>query len=151
MSSGERTVILGPSEGQVESVLDMPFRFVVEGPATRNAYAVVEITLAKPGDGAPQHTHEKEDEGFYVLEGEVEILVGDRTIVGTPGAFVHVPNGMVHAFAYAGKTPGRFLHFISPAGFEQFFKEIAGPPDMDKLNAIAPKYGLEIVGPVPGQ
>ena len=149
MSSGDRTIILGPGEGQIESVLDLRFRFVVEGPDTRNAYAVVEITVAKPGDGAPQHIHKEEDEAFYVLEGEVKILVGDRTIVGTPGTFVHIPNGMVHAYAHAGKTPGRFLVFISPAGFEQFFKEVAGPPDMDKVNAVAQKYGMEIVGPVP--
>ena len=86
---------------------------------------------------------------FYVLEGELNIRVGERTVTATAGAFVLVPRGTVHTFANAGTASAKLLILISPAGFEQFFEEIAGPPDLAKIMALAPKYHLEIVGPPP--
>ena len=98
-------------------------------------------------DGPPLHVHKAEDEAFYVLEGELRVQVGERIIHGTAGAFVFIPKGTAHTFAKAGTEPARMLVIISPAGFEQFFEEVGGPPDMDKIMAAAERYGFEVVGP----
>ena len=94
------------------------------------------------GGGPPQHIHKAEEEGFYVLEGEVNIKIGDRTIVGTAGSFVVIPRGTVHTFWNAGSKPSKLLVIFSPPGFEQFFFE-AGDEELD----IAKKYNIEVVGP----
>lgn len=82
-----------------------------------------------------------------MLEGELTVLVGERTVTATAGAFVLVPRGTAHTFSKAGTASAKLLIIISPAGFEQFFEEIAGPSDLEKIMALAPKYHLEIVGP----
>jgi len=61
------------------------------------------------------------------LEGTLNILVGERTVTATAGAFILVPRGTVHTFSNGGSAPAKVLVIISPAGFEQFFEEIAGP------------------------
>jgi glyoxylate utilization-related uncharacterized protein len=85
------------------------------------------------------------------LEGELNVLVGDRTVTATTGAFVLVPRGTVHTFSKPGQHQPKYWFTISPAGFEKFFEEIAGLPDLEKIKALAPKYNLEIVGPSAGE
>ena len=70
-------------------------------------------------------------------------------MTATTWAFVLVPRGTVHTFSKAGTASAKILVIISPAGFEKFFEEIAGPPDLEKIKALAPKYNLEIVEPTP--
>ena len=115
----------------------------------------MEIELV--GDGPPQHIHKKEDEAFYVLEGEVNVLMGTRTITATAGSFVLIPRGMVHAWCRNGQEPAKLLAIINPAGFELFFDEAVDLDVTDtdayiaKANALAEKYNMEIVGPPMGQ
>ncbi len=109
----------------------------------------VEIT----GDGPPQHIHKTEDEAFYVLEGEVKFLLGETTAIATAGSFVLVPRGTVHAWCRAGQAPAKLLAIISPPGFEQFFNEAVDADVTDteayvaKVEALAEKYNMEVVGP----
>src|SRR4030066_13732 len=113
--------------------------------------------LALPHNGPPPHIHHREDESFYVLDGNFSFLRGDRTIEAGPGFFRRVPKGTVHRYDNVGTKPGKGLVILTPAGFEKFFAEIGkpvasligptGPPDSDsiaQLLAIAPKYGLEV-------
>jgi hypothetical protein len=85
---------------------------------------------------------------------------GRAGVVGA-GTFVNIPKGTLHTFRNAGTTPARFLGMVAPGGFEGFFAEVgepardessppAGPPDVEKVMAIAPKYSLEIPPP-PGE
>jgi quercetin dioxygenase-like cupin family protein len=142
-----KTIVLGPNEGKAVNVAGMPMKLLLEDKDSRRHYSIVEITVA--AEGAPQHWHHEEDEGFYVLEGELKLLVGKEVMVVGPGSFAFVPKGIVHAFSNAGATPARFLHTISPAGFEHFFEDISGLTlaDMDKITQVAKRYGLEFVGP----
>ncbi len=76
-----------------------------------------------------------------------------------PGSFVHLPKGVLHSYENAGTGPARFLTLMVPAGLEKFFEEVgkpgtdlSSPPpfkeeDIDKLLAVAPKYGVEIPPP----
>ena len=119
---------------------------------TGGAYSVLEVLLE--GDGPPQHIHKTEDEAFYVLEGELTILLGDRTFTPTTGSFVFIRRGTVHAWARTGEQPVKILAIIAPAGLEQFFAEAVdtgGASTTDEFvaqaEALAEKYNMEIVGP----
>ena len=100
-----------------------------------------------PGAGTPLHTHHREDEALYVLEGEHEIQCGDQMVRAGPGLFVFAPRGIPHRLTNVSTGPGKVLVVVSPAGFEGFWEELsqlAPPPDMEKIVAIAKKYELEI-------
>ena len=80
--------------------------------------------------------------------------IGERTMQAISGSFAFVPRGTVHTFSNPGSKPAKVLVIVSPAGFEKAFEEMAEvaprgdqPPDMEKLLAIAKKYGLKIVAP----
>lgn len=112
------------------------------------------------GMAVPLHTHEREDEAWYLLEGEVTFQVGDRTIDASAGAFAFVPRGTPHGFCVRSKT-ARFLDIRTPAGFEDFFRACGEEPLADGLQPperanperiaeVAPQFGMQIVGPPPG-
>ena len=149
MSFRQDGVVLGAGEGKTISVLGNPYTYKAAKEKTRGAYALIEHTVA--GDGPPPHIHATEEEAFYVLEGELNVVVGETTATVTAGAFVLVPRGTVHTYSKAGTAAAKVLVIISPAGFEKFFEEIAGPPDLGKIKALASKYNLEIVEPGSGQ
>lgn len=114
---------------------------------------------APAGSTTPYHLHRNEDESFYVLEGEVTFVTEDRRIQGRPGSFVFLPRDVPHGLR-VGASPARYLVLTTPGGFEGFVMEMgepaprralppAAPPDMAKLTALAAKYGIEILGPLP--
>ena len=88
--------------------------------------AAVEI-LAVPGGGPPPHVHANEDEMWFVLDGEFEVLQGEETLRLTAGGFAFVPRGTLHRFENVSDTPSRVLVVFTPGGFEDFFFE-AGLP-----------------------
>ncbi len=96
-----------------------------------------------------------EDESFYVLEGEYEFLDKDRTIRASVGSLIYVSRGNLHTYKNVGEGVGRMLVSQTPGGsHERFFEELAGnptappvsrdSPDVEKVAAIAAKYGIEI-------
>jgi len=116
---------------------------------TEGAFTVIETTTP-PHAGPPPHVHEREDESFYVLEGEFEFHVGRSSTRAQAGAFVMAPRGLPHRFQNVGETPGKLLIVCQPAGFEKFVEEFATlptdqPPDMEKAVAIGKKYGISFV------
>jgi mannose-6-phosphate isomerase-like protein (cupin superfamily) len=132
---------------------------------TGGQYTLVEI-LAPEGYPGVLHVHHHEDEGFWILEGELTFYVGDQTIKAHPGSFLFGPRDVPHAFT-VDSGPARLLFVLSPAGFEDLIREMGepareltippqpdAPPDeaeMERMMAIAAKYGGEILGPPPGQ
>ena len=120
---------------------------------------VVDFTVP-PGEESPWHVHYAEDESFYVVEGELEVIVGsDRLRLG-PGDFAFGPRGIPHGFRAVSTTPVRVLLITVGGGFSDFVAEVSRPapegtrpapaePDMEKLVAAARKYGMEIFGPLP--
>jgi mannose-6-phosphate isomerase-like protein (cupin superfamily) len=65
------------------------------------------------------HVHGDEDDAFYVLEGELTFLLGDREVVAPPGTFVLVPPGVRHGFRNDGTVAVRMLNIHAPAGFDR--------------------------------
>ncbi|GAB3557892.1 quercetin dioxygenase-like cupin family protein [Actinopolyspora lacussalsi] len=80
-----------------------------------------------PGGGPPMHNHTYEDEAFYIVEGELEIYIGDQTVIGRSGDFVFIPRNTMHGFRNKGLHTARQLLIFTPGGFERFFLETGRP------------------------
>jgi quercetin dioxygenase-like cupin family protein len=144
-----RPVILAPDEGIRLDVLGEAITLLISGRQTGGAFNVLSET-SPPGGGTPLHTHRKEDEALYVLDGEYEIQCGDRTIRAGRGSFVFAPRGIPHKLTNVSAGPSTVLGIAAPAGFEGFFEEVsrlAPPPGIDEIKAIAKKYAVEIHAP----
>lgn len=159
MSAPAHPLLLSAGEGPAFSAVGDVYRFLATGEQTGGAYALCEARVL-PGGGPPPHIHHREDESFFILEGEVTFLLGDRKVVAKPGSFVQGPRGIPHAFKNESGAPARMLVHVSPPGFEQFMAEFATPvasfdsppvpvtpADIAKLLAVAPKFGIEILPP----
>ena len=151
MSAKDGNMVLGPGEGKMIPVPGHKITHKVSGADTDGAYSLLEVEL--DGDGPPQHIHKTEDEAVYVLEGEINVLLGERTIRMKAGAFVLIRRGTVHAFSRVDEKPAKVLAIFTPAGFEKFFDEAVDLDVTDteayvaKGKALAKKYNMEIVGP----
>jgi quercetin dioxygenase-like cupin family protein len=106
----------------------------LSGEDTGGAYCLLEIGLA-PGMMVPRHTHTREDETYYVLAGELEVIVGDEASILRPGDSFMAPRNVPHQLRNSGNVENHYLIIFSPAGFEGFLRATAIPaPD----NAAAP-------------
>jgi quercetin dioxygenase-like cupin family protein len=134
----------------------------VTGQDTNGAFALSELT-AQPEFAPPPHIHHREDESFYILEGQFEFLDNDRIFTAGAGAFIYLPKGRLHMHRAAGGAPARALVLVTPAGIEKFIEEAGVPatdvssvppppemPELERIVALAQKYGVE-VPPPPGQ
>jgi len=145
-------IVLSPDEGERVELGGLGVRFMIEEAQSGETFALVEHPIGPRVLAAPLHTHEREDEYTYVLEGEVGVQVGDEVRIARPGDLVFKPRDVPHAFWNAGDAPARALEIISPAGFERYFAEIApllppnhtGPPDLEALGAVMAKYRLDM-------
>ena len=147
--------VLGPNEGEAVQLLKLGVRFMIDGETTDRAFSLVEHPLPPRALGSPVHTHRNEDEYSYVLEGRVGVQLGDDVIEAGPGELVFKPRGVAHAFWNAGDEPARLLEVISPAGFENYFRELApllAAADRDEaaIGEVVARYDLDIdFGTVP--
>jgi quercetin dioxygenase-like cupin family protein len=161
MSSASRPVVCKPAEGRTVAVVGDVYRFLATGEDTNGKYALWEAVVP-PGGGPPPHVHSREEEGFYVLEGEITFLVGDQRLVASAGTFANMPVGTLHSFKNETDRPARMLISVAPAGLEKMFFEVgqpvpegvqtAPPPtreEIEKLLSVAPRYGIEIKLPQP--
>ena len=143
-------------EGRTIAVVGDVYRFLATGEDTDGKYAMWEA-IVPPGGGPPPHVHSREEEGFYILEGEITVHIGDKRIVTTAGMFANMPVGAPHSFKNESDKPAKMLITVAPAGLEQMFFEVGVPlaegattalqpkkEEIEKLLAIAPRYGVEI-------
>jgi quercetin dioxygenase-like cupin family protein len=106
----------------------------LSGTDTGGAYCLLEVSLA-PGMAVPLHTHTREDEVYFLLAGELEVTVGEKTFVLRPGDTLLAPRDIPHKLRNSGDTTNHYLLIFSPSGFEEFIMATAVPaPD----NAVAP-------------
>jgi mannose-6-phosphate isomerase-like protein (cupin superfamily) len=140
--------VLHPGEGESVNLLALGVRFMIDGRSTDGRFSLVEHPLPARSLGAPMHTHRNEDEYSYVLEGRIGLQLGDETLDAGPGDLVFKPRGVPHTFWNATEEPARLLELISPAGFEDYFAEMApllanGVRDDAAIDAVRDRYGLD--------
>ena len=106
----------------------------LSGADTGGAYCLLDVGLA-PGMMVPRHTHTREDEVYYVLKGELEVIVGDEVFNLRTGDTLMAPRDIPHRLRNSGNVENHYLLMFSPSGFEEFLMATAVPaPD----NAAAP-------------
>jgi quercetin dioxygenase-like cupin family protein len=136
--------------------LNLPTVIHASAKTTNGVFGLVEHSSMHPGFATPYHVHHREDEAFYVIDGEVAfVLDGNWKRVG-PGSYVYGPREIPHGFRIVSVAPARMLILCTPGGFENFVEELAQPldgqptpPDMPKLVAAAARAGIDILGPLP--
>ncbi|TIL36277.1 cupin domain-containing protein [Mesorhizobium sp.] len=143
-----------PAAGSTLNVLGITHIYKATGAETAGSFSLWE-SVVPPGAATPPHTHAREDDGFYVLSGELVIeFEGDsapRRVA--PGGFFFGARGRRHAVRNDADKPARVLVFCAPScGLDQMFAEMdaataAGMPEMAKVVAIAAKYGVTIDAP----
>jgi quercetin dioxygenase-like cupin family protein len=142
------------------------YTILVSGADTAGRYTLIDMHVP-PGGGPPPHRHDFE-EMFTVLDGEIELTFRGVSATAKAGETINVPANAPHVFRNVSERPARLLCLCSPAGQEEFFKEVGvpvahrteGPPALDdaatgafiaKAVALAPKYRTELLlgGPKP--
>jgi quercetin dioxygenase-like cupin family protein len=146
--------VLAPGAGRS---LDMgPFRMSVKAEgsgAGGPSFSLLEAD-EPPGFGPPMHVHDDAGEAFYVLAGEYLVFIDGREHHCPAGSFVFVPPGVEHGFR-VGSVQSRKLNVYVPAAMVGYFDELAAAqaasatPDDDALTALAARYSMRVVGPVP--
>ncbi len=156
-----KLLIMAPNDGERLNVVGDIVTIKATGADTRNSYSLLMINTP-PGGGAPMHYHTREDEAFFVLEGEYELVMEEKIYPLKPGTFAYVPRETVATYRNAGSTWGRLLVLCAPAGHEEFMRALgqplaadevpapAGPPTPEQaafLIGTAAKYGVVILPP----
>ncbi|APW61946.1 cupin domain-containing protein [Paludisphaera borealis] len=150
---------IASGDATVYSVVGDRYTYLVTGAQTAGGCFMFEAYVP-PGNGSPPHVHHREDETFYVVEGEFEVIVDGAPIRLSRGEFLFARRDVPHNFRNVGAEPGKLIITVTPAGLEDFFAEIGTklssrdeapvpptPEDVARLLAAAPRYGLEILGP----
>jgi mannose-6-phosphate isomerase-like protein (cupin superfamily) len=143
------------NEGRTIAVVGDVYRFLATGEDTDGKYAMWEA-IVPPGGGPPPHVHSREEEGFYILEGEITLHIGDKRFVARAGMFANIPVGTPHSFKNERNQSAKMLITVAPAGLEQMFFETGVPvsqgatiapattkEEIDTLFKVAPAYGIE--------
>lgn len=156
MSFDPRGYALAEGDGEPWWFLDSRMTLKATGEQTHGAFTLLEWQAAA-GFGPPRHVHRREDEAFYVLDGEMRVECDGRTWELGPGGFVLLPRGLEHCFVVTA-GPVRGLQVTAPAQFEHYVRRIGRTPhdlgvplptapDVPALVAAAEDLAIEIVGP----
>jgi mannose-6-phosphate isomerase-like protein (cupin superfamily) len=120
------------------------------GEDTAGSFFLSEVTIEPGFPGPPPHRHERLHDMFYVLDGVLTVRVGEETSEIGAGTFVCVPPGVTHTFSNPSATPVRFLNFNTPAGWENYMRDLgqaakAGPLTSEDIGRIASRYDFHAV------
>ncbi len=126
------------------------YRYLATGDQTDGGYFLVEA-IVPPGGGPPFHIQTREEEAFYVLEGQLSFYGEAGEIVAGPGTYLNIPKGAKHRFRNNSDVTAKMLFFFTPAGIEGLFDQL-GELDVPagdfsavirSLNTLGEKYGVE--------
>jgi len=117
---------------------------------TNGSLTVLELLIG-PKQGPALHAHSREDELWYVIDGDFRFKAGDAMLRASTGGMAFGPRGTPHCFQNIGDNPGRLLVITTPSGLERFFEQFAallpGPVSPETLAAVGHANGVEFAGP----
>ncbi len=143
-------LLVSPGQGPALSLDGMTAALKAGGELTVGAFTVLECSLPPGHNGITRHLHRQTYEVFQVLEGELMLHMGQRTVTAGPGYVALVPLGVAHAFSNATDKPVRFLNITSPGGYEGYLLQLAQlqaekgtplPPEL--AQELAERYDIE--------
>ncbi|MBI4201908.1 MAG: cupin domain-containing protein [Chloroflexi bacterium] len=123
--STEVAAIIAPGQGLSLADGDVQALLKAGGELTAGMYTILECTLAPGKSGPPLHRHILTYEILQVLEGQLTVTMGGRTVTAGAGAMAFVPLGVAHTHANASNIPVRFLSITAPAGYDAYLQELA--------------------------
>jgi mannose-6-phosphate isomerase-like protein (cupin superfamily) len=126
------------------------YRYLATGDDTDGEYFLVEA-IVPPEGGPPFHIQTREEEAFYILEGELTFYGEDGEVVAGPGTYLNIPKGAKHRFRNNRDQTAKMLFFFAPAGIEALFDALAEMDEpkgdfksvIEALNVLGEKYGVE--------
>jgi len=144
--------VLRPGDGRAIDLGNFAMVVKATGADSGGSFALLEAA-EPPNFGPPLHIHHDCAEAFYVLEGEYRIFIEGEEHRCPAGSFVLIPSGLEHGFR-VGDVPSRKLNLYAPAEMVGYFDDLSaaitrGVADPAKLDEIAQRHGMEVVGPVP--
>lgn len=153
-----RAYVVEPEGGTAIAFLGALMVQKATGRETANRFDLLDQRVP-PGYAPPRHRHGREDEAWYVLEGDATFYCGDDVFAAEAGAFVFLPQGVEHAFK-VGSSGARLLTLTAPSGFAGFVAELGepsasrsirdpAPVDERRLEEVASRYGIVLTGPPP--
>lgn len=159
--STNRELIVRGDERRGYWFLNDYVQMLATGADTEGRYTFFEV-LGPPGDEPPLHVHHDDDEAFLVLDGELEVWVGDTHTTLRPGDYALLPKQVPHIYRVVSQEPARWLVLLAPAGFDDFLlavarpaeeariPDVAPPPtpeDAERLATLAAESGMDLLGP----
>jgi quercetin dioxygenase-like cupin family protein len=151
----ESTATSAPSRAGEVRFLGLPTWIKADRDLTNGHFSLIEQVIP-PGFESPWHVHRSEDESFYVLEGEMLVILEGSRFLLQAGDFAFGPRGIPHGFRIEGDKPARILLMTTGSDFADFITETSTPsdappaaPDMALLMAAAERRNIAILGPLP--
>lgn len=125
------------------------------GEQTAGRFALTEATV-DAGFASPFHVHHDDDEAIYVLDGTIDLYLGDDMHEGVAGSWFFMPRAVPHGYKVRDDGPARMLILMAPSGFERFFHDYgqptdAGPPTAPAISredgdrVLREEYGIELL------
>lgn len=157
-SNGPGVSFVRAGEGPASWLVGDTYTIKATSESTGGAYGLIEASIP-PGSGPPPHVHTREDESFYLLDGELQVTAAGRTSLLRAGDFVYLPRGIVHSFLNLSVAAARALILVTPGGFEKYFQEVGtpalpgapappfDPADIPRFAEAAQRYGNQLMAP----
>lgn len=143
--TNKKTVIKKWESGKKYWMTENEFTGIVVGKDATNSEYVITDGIIEPGGFVPKHYHKWEDQTFHIIEGELEVVIGEERRKVNKGDTIHCPRGIAHFMKNTGIRDAKVISYIFPGDWaEDFFTETsrqvkAGKPD---LKLIEEKFGV---------
>jgi quercetin dioxygenase-like cupin family protein len=143
----QEPILVLPGKGEELNVAGSQIFHKVKSEDTDGVFSVVEIVTPQ-GKGVALHVHEREDELVYLLEGEIEVTLGNEKMKAVPGVMALLPRGIPHGYTSVGNKPSRLLDTILPGQFDNYFVELAAlfaarDPSEEQIDGLSRKYRIK--------
>ena len=143
----QEPIVVPPDSGEELNIAGSQNFHKIKSKDTNGVFSVMEF-VTPPGKGVSLHVHEREDELVYLLDGEIEVTLGDQKMKAIPGVMALLPRGIPHGFTNIGNKPSRLLDTILPGLFDNYFVELAalfaaGDPSEEQIDALSRKYRIK--------